>query len=70
MTTSSKNQMLTSTEVAKLLHIHVNTARRWSNQGLLKTYRLGARGDRRFSRDDVMAFLNTPFYTQGVSTDG
>jgi len=50
--------MLTTSEVARLLNVHINTVRRWSNQGTLKTYRIGARGDRRFRRDDIVSFLS------------
>ena len=49
--------MLTISEVAQLLNVHVNTVRRWSNQGILKTYRIGSRGDRRFDHKDVEQFL-------------
>ena len=51
--------MLTTGEVAQLLHVHINTVRRWSNQGVLKTYRIGARGDRRFRREDIINFLRS-----------
>ena len=51
------NPMLTTSEVSRLLNVHINTVRRWSNQGVLKTYRIGSRGDRRFERDDVVRFL-------------
>jgi excisionase family DNA binding protein len=50
--------MLTTSEVARLLNVHINTVRRWSNQGILKTYRIGSRGDRRFHRDDILNFLS------------
>ncbi len=49
--------MLTAADVAILLGIHTNTVRRWANKGILKPYRVGARGDRRFRREDVDAFL-------------
>ena len=42
--------MLTVKDVADLLNIHVNTVRRWSDQGILKAYRITSRGDRRFRR--------------------
>jgi excisionase family DNA binding protein len=48
---------LTITEVGELLHVHAQTLRRWANSGLIRTYRVGPRGDRRFSPDDVAAFL-------------
>jgi len=49
--------MLTISEVAHLLSVHINTVRRWSNQGILKTYRIGSRGDRRFRKEDIANFL-------------
>ena len=49
--------MLTTREVAQLLNLHVNTVRRWSNQGILRTYRIGPRSDRRFKRQDIDNFL-------------
>ena len=49
--------MLTTTEVAHLLHVHPNTVRHWANKGLLPVYRLGTRGDRRFKRKEVEAFI-------------
>jgi excisionase family DNA binding protein len=49
--------MLTINDVARLLNVHINTVRRWSNQGMLKGYRIGSRGDRRFRQEDVDSFL-------------
>ena len=49
--------MLTVKDVARLLHIHVNTARRWSDQGILKAYRITSRGDRRYKQEDIARFL-------------
>jgi excisionase family DNA binding protein len=49
--------MLTVREVAVLVHIHVNTLRRWSDRGLLKAYQINRRGDRRFRQGDVALFL-------------
>ena len=47
------NTMLTARDLARLLHVHINTVRRWSNRGLLKAYRVGPRGDRRFKKEDI-----------------
>jgi excisionase family DNA binding protein len=52
-----RNSMLTAAQVARLLNVHINTVRRWSNLGILKAYRIGTRGDRRFSKDEVARFL-------------
>ena len=57
VTINSRTQLLTPTEVARLLHIHINTVRRWSDQGILKPYRIGTRGDRRFEKDHILYFL-------------
>jgi excisionase family DNA binding protein len=50
--------MLTTSEVARILNVHINTVRRWSNQGALKSYRIGSRGDRRFRKGDVDALFS------------
>ena len=50
--------VLTVGDVASLLGVHINTVRRWSNEGVLKSFRVGPRGDRKFRREDVEAFLN------------
>lgn len=49
--------MLRTKDVACFLGIHINTVRRWSNEGTLKSYRIGSRGDRRFERKDIEDFL-------------
>jgi excisionase family DNA binding protein len=49
--------MLTASEVADLLHLHVNTVKRLGDRGELPFYRVCKRGDRRFRYDDVLAFL-------------
>ena len=49
--------MLTVREVARLLHAHPNTVRRWSDRGLIPTYRISHRGDRRFQPEDIARFL-------------
>ena len=50
-------QMMTIEEVAHLLNVHTNTVRQWNHRGLLNAYRLGPRGDRRFTEKDVLGFL-------------
>jgi excisionase family DNA binding protein len=49
--------MLTTIEVSRLLHVHPNTLRRWSDNGIIRTYRIGPRADRRFRQDDITRFL-------------
>ena len=61
MTTYNKNtkntSALTTSQVARRLNIHVNTVRRWNKKGILKGYRIGPRGDRRFSEEDIALLL-------------
>lgn len=49
--------MLTTGDAAQLLGLHPNTVRRWNKSGILKSYRIGSRGDRRFRREEIDAFL-------------
>jgi excisionase family DNA binding protein len=57
MAANELGPMLTASEVAQMLHLHVNTVKRLGDRGELPFYRVCKRGDRRFRLDDVMAFL-------------
>ncbi len=48
---------LTVTKAARLLGVHPNTVRAWSNQGRLRFYRINRRGDRRYRVGDLNRFL-------------
>jgi excisionase family DNA binding protein len=50
--------MFTVSEVSRMLKVHPNTVRHWSDKGLIKTYRIGYRADRRFRKDDIKHFLS------------
>ena len=49
--------MLTTSEVAWLLHVHSNTVRRWADRGRLRIYRACGRCERRLRRADVARLL-------------
>lgn len=51
------SRIMTTSEVAYFLRVHPNTVRHWTNKGLLPSFRLGTRRDRRFKREDVDNFL-------------
>lgn len=51
--------MLTVKEVANRLSIHVNTVRRWSDQGIIKAVVISERGDRRFPEAEIERYLNS-----------
>ncbi len=52
-----RQHMLKIREASELLRIHPNTLRRWGDQGLVKVYRIGPRGDRRFKLEDIAVVL-------------
>ena len=57
MAVSDLGPLLTASEVAEMLHLHVNTVKRLGDRGELPFFRVCRRGDRRFRLEDVMAFL-------------
>jgi DNA-binding transcriptional MerR regulator len=54
MENNNNYDMLTISEVSKLLHI----LRRWADKGVIKSYSISVRGDRRFIPEDIDRFLN------------
>ena len=48
---------LSVTKAARLLGVHPNTIRAWSDQGRLRYYRINPRGDRRYRLGDLQRFL-------------
>ncbi len=55
---NDEDVIMTSGEVARFLKVHLGSVRRWTRSGELKGYRLGKRGDWRYLRKDVSAFLH------------
>ena len=77
MEESENNSVMFSVaDVASILNVHVNTVRRWSNEGRIKSCRIGRRGDRGFTPEDLKDFIEsslvTPlqFYGNSVAEDG
>jgi len=54
--------MVTVRQVADFLHVSISTVRRWSDSGMLKSYRVGPRGDRRYRLNDVLSFVEESTY--------
>ncbi|MFL5758013.1 MAG: helix-turn-helix domain-containing protein, partial [Chloroflexota bacterium] len=48
---------LSVTKAARLLGVHPNTIRAWSDAGRLRYYRINPRGDRRYRLGDLQRFL-------------
>jgi excisionase family DNA binding protein len=51
------DNMLTIREVSRLLHVHPNTLRRWADKGVIRSFCITPRGDRRFMSQDIDHFL-------------
>jgi len=54
----NQNDLLSIQEAAEMLGVHPETLRRWDRSGKLKAIKIGERGDRRFSRSDILKLLN------------
>ncbi len=50
-------RVVTVGEASEILHVHPNTLRKWSDMGLIPSYRIGQRRDRRFVLEDILDFL-------------
>jgi diguanylate cyclase (GGDEF)-like protein/excisionase family DNA binding protein len=61
---------LSVTKAARLLGVHPNTVRAWSDAGRLRYYRINPRGDRRYRLGDLQRFLaaaeKAPFGPRGA----
>ena len=61
--------MMTTTEVSRMLHVHPNTLRRWTDEGMITAYRFGSRADRRYREDDIGRFLRRNRTARRAITD-
>src|SRR2546422_3427416 len=62
---------LSVTKAARLLGVHPNTVRAWSDAGRLRYYRINPRGDRRYRLGDLQRFLAAAeSHTDGLAALG
>lgn len=52
-------ELLTVSEAARFLRVTANTMRRWGESGVIDSYRIGPRKDRRFKRTEVLDYLGS-----------
>jgi excisionase family DNA binding protein len=52
------SKFITTSEAAVKLNVHGNTVRRWCNSGIISSYRINRRGDRRLVESDVDTLKN------------
>ncbi len=60
--------LLSIGEASQFLNVCGNTLRRWSDVGIISTYRTGIRRRRRFKREDIVALL-IPERTEDTQPD-
>ena len=46
-------KLLTISQTAVILNVHIETLRRWDRSGKLKAIRINERGDRRYNPEDL-----------------
>jgi diguanylate cyclase (GGDEF)-like protein/excisionase family DNA binding protein len=61
---------LSVTKAARLLGVHPNTVRAWSDAGRLRYYRINPRGDRRYRLGDLQRFLAAAENSPEVAAPG
>ncbi|MFN8456205.1 MAG: MEDS domain-containing protein [Anaerolineae bacterium] len=54
---TDNKEFLTITEAADFLQVSETSLRRWTNSGKLRCYRVGGRRERRFLKEDLVAFV-------------
>jgi excisionase family DNA binding protein len=53
----NSGEIMTGAEVAAFLKVGIGAVRRWTREGKLKGHKLGGKGDWRYLKPDVIAFL-------------
>ena len=51
-------RLLTLKQACDILGCHPNTLRSWDKKGYLVAVRIGARGDRRYRREDIQKLIS------------
>jgi len=54
-------ELLSIKHICERLDIHPNTLRKWEKKGLVECYRVGARRDRRFLKEDIMRMFRRDY---------
>ncbi len=67
---NGRRSPLTISEASQYVGIHRNTLRRWSAVGLVRVYRIGSRGDRRYKIGDLNALVAGLTRLVDISHDG
>lgn len=57
---SNLQKLLTLGEASAYLNCHRNTLRQWDYKGVLPALRIGIRKDRRYKKEDLEKFIQSP----------
>lgn len=57
MESEQKNSVISISEAAKMLGVHIETMRRWDREGKLKAVRIGGAGHRKYRVVDLEQIL-------------
>ena len=55
-------KLLAVGKASQILNVHPNTLRKWSDGGMIPTYRIGKRKDRGFIISDLVDFIARSIY--------
>ena len=58
-TLNEKPEVLTIQDVVEILNVSIQTLRRWDNLGILKAFRANEQQQRRYKKDQIIAYLNS-----------
>jgi excisionase family DNA binding protein len=64
------DDLLDISAAAQFLNVSETSLRRWTNAGALPCLRIGRRRERRFRREDLLAFMEQPAVTQRQAAKG
>jgi excisionase family DNA binding protein len=53
-----ENKLYTMKEASKFLSVHPDTLRRWEKSGHIKSIRIGARRDRRYTKETIEEIIS------------
>lgn len=56
-----QEKLLNINEVSGILNVHIETLRRWDNEGKLKAVRIGDRGHRKYKLSDIKKILDKEY---------
>jgi DNA-binding transcriptional MerR regulator len=57
-------ELLSLKSVCSKLDLHPNTLRNWERKGLLRSYTIGIKGNRRYRKEDIVRLIKPRYYKE------